>query len=117
MDGSTHYAKDERPWGFFERFTLNEQSTVKIITVKPEAALSLQTHKNREEFWHIIQGTASVTIGEEVRAAQAGDNFFIPKGALHRIVGGKEGCTFLEIAYGEFDESDIVRVEDVYGRA
>ena len=27
--------RDERPWGGFERYTLNEPSTVKIIEVAP----------------------------------------------------------------------------------
>lgn len=117
MEGSTHYEKDERPWGLYERFSLNEQSTVKIIRVKPGGTLSLQTHEHREEFWHIISGSASVTVGEKMNDAKTGDNFFIPKGSLHRISGGPDGCVFLEIAYGDFDEADIKRIEDKYGRA
>jgi len=117
MDGSTHYEKDERPWGFYERFTLNEQSTVKIITVRPGEAFSLQTHSGRDEFWHIVSGSGTVTVGQEAKEAQMDNNFFIPKGTEHRLEAGPEGCTFLEIAYGEFSESDITRIEDKYGRA
>jgi mannose-1-phosphate guanylyltransferase/mannose-1-phosphate guanylyltransferase/mannose-6-phosphate isomerase len=117
MDGSTHYEKDERPWGFYERFTLNEQSTVKIITVNPGEAFSLQTHSEREEFWHIISGSGKVTVGSETKEASAGDNFFIHKGAEHRLEAGASGCTFLEVAYGNFDESDITRLQDKYGRS
>lgn len=40
--------KEERPWGNFERFTHNEISTVKILTVNPNEELSLQYHHNRE---------------------------------------------------------------------
>lgn len=100
----------------YERFTLNEQSTVKIITVNPGEAFSLQTHAEREEFWHIISGTGSVTVGDKTSDAKAGDNFFIPKSAMHRLEGGPSGCMFLEVAYGTFSESDINRVEDKYGR-
>ena len=39
--------RDERPWGAFERFTLNEPSTVKIITVNAGQTLSLQRHEHR----------------------------------------------------------------------
>lgn len=116
MEGSTHYEKDERPWGFFERFTLNEQSTVKIITVNAGETLSLQKHANREEFWHLISGSAMVTVGSETKEAHGGDNFFIPKGSLHRIGALTEPCVFLEVAYGEFDENDITRLEDKYNR-
>jgi len=116
MDGSTHYEKDERPWGMYERFTLNEASTVKIITVTDGEAFSLQTHSHREEFWHIVSGEASVTIGTEVSSAHAGDNFFIPKETLHRLEAKNGPCVFLEIAYGDFKENDITRIEDKYGR-
>jgi hypothetical protein len=33
------------------------------------------------------------------------------------VAGGPEGLIFLEIALGEFDENDITRFEDNYGRA
>jgi len=39
-----------------------------------------------------------------------------PGGFEHRVTGGPEGTTFLEIAFGDFDESDITRLEDRYGR-
>lgn len=116
MDGLSHYNKEERPWGAFERFTLNEPSTVKIITVKPGEAFSLQTHNNRDEFWHITAGSGTVTLGEESRAVQTGDNLWSPKGTAHRMEAGEHGIEFLEIAFGEFDEGDIIRIEDRYGR-
>jgi mannose-6-phosphate isomerase-like protein (cupin superfamily) len=37
----------ERPWGNFRQFTKNEFSTVKIITVRPNETLSLQSHSRR----------------------------------------------------------------------
>jgi len=107
---------EERPWGNFERFTLNEKSTVKIITVKAGEAFSLQYHKEREEFWKVLSGEGVATIGNEKKEAKAGSEFFIPKGINHRMEG-KGDIVFLEIALGEFDEeNDIVRVEDKYGR-
>lgn len=105
-----------RPWGNFEQFTHNESTTVKIITVNPRESLSLQTHAKREEFWRIISGNGTVTIGKEQHPCALGDEFFIPLGAEHRVTGGENGVTFLEIAFGNFDENDIVRLEDKYGR-
>lgn len=109
---------DKRPWGEYERFTLNEQSTVKILTVLPGETLSLQYHHTREEFWHVIEGTIEVTRGEEVLTGNAGDEFMIEKGMQHRIANkGTSVARVLEIALGEFDENDIVRIEDKYDRA
>jgi len=111
-----NYEKEARPWGNFERFTQNEPSTVKIITVKPEEALSLQTHAHRDEFWRILSGSGIVTLGNETQDVRPGDEFFIPKGMLHRAQAGKEGLQFLEIAFGIFNEADITQVQDRYGR-
>src|SRR5689334_7994950 len=92
---------DKRPWGEFERFTLNEKSTVKIITVKAGEEFSLQYHRNRHEYWHIISGSGVVTIGENKTEAHAGEKFDIPIGVMHRM-SAKEEIKFLEIATGDF---------------
>ena len=117
MEGLSNYEKEIRPWGSYERFTLNEPSTVKIITVSPGEAFSLQTHEHRSEFWRIISGSGRVTLGSETREAEPGGHFFSPVGHQHRMEAGAEGLQFLEIAFGDFDEGDITRLEDKYGRA
>jgi mannose-6-phosphate isomerase-like protein (cupin superfamily) len=116
MEGLNNYQKEDRPWGNFERFTLNEKTTVKIITVNAGEAISLQTHDNREEFWRVIGGSGTIHIGGQDKEAHVGDMFFTPKNTEHRITGGPEGLLCLEIAFGEFDEKDIKRLEDRYGR-
>jgi mannose-1-phosphate guanylyltransferase len=55
-------------------------------------------------------------VGEVAKEASTGDEFEIPPHSLHRAQGGPEGLQLLEIALGNFDEGDIVRVEDDYGR-
>ena len=116
MKDLSHFEKDIRPWGGYERFTLNEKTTVKIITVAPEQAFSLQTHAHRQEFWRILKGTGTITVGDTTTEAVEGDQFMIQVGDKHRAEAGPEGLEFLEIAFGEFDESDIIRLEDRYGR-
>jgi mannose-6-phosphate isomerase-like protein (cupin superfamily) len=116
MEGLTNYEKEERPWGSFERFTLNEQTTVKIVSVKEGEAISLQTHAHRDEFWRIIDGSGTVHIAGQDHTAKPGDTFFGRRGEEHRVEGGEGGLTFLEIAFGEFNEGDITRLEDRYGR-
>lgn len=107
---------DDRPWGFFDQFTHNEASTVKIIAVAPGKRLSLQTHEHRSEFWHIISGAGIATIDTQEHVAVAGDEFEVPAGTKHRLTAGKEGLKILEIAFGNFDENDISRLEDDFGR-
>jgi mannose-6-phosphate isomerase-like protein (cupin superfamily) len=107
---------EERPWGNFTEFVHNAPCTVKIITVAPGEAFSLQFHHHRAEFWRIIEGSGKITLGEHSSETKLGNEYHIPAGMTHRMEGGPNGVSFLEIAFGEFDEKDIVRLEDRYGR-
>jgi mannose-6-phosphate isomerase-like protein (cupin superfamily) len=106
----------KKPWGQFEQFTHNENTTVKIISLNPHTSISLQFHKERSEFWYIILGHPIITIGEKKINAKPGDEFSIEKMERHRIEAGDENVKFLEICHGNFDEEDIIRIEDQYGR-
>jgi mannose-6-phosphate isomerase-like protein (cupin superfamily) len=108
--------QEKRPWGSFERFTLNEPSTVKIITVNAGEAFSLQKHKGRDEWWKILEGDGKATIGDKEKNIKVGDEYFVPRETEHRILAGKSAVVFLEISFGDFDENDIVRISDRYGR-
>jgi mannose-6-phosphate isomerase-like protein (cupin superfamily) len=117
MEGLSNYEKEIRPWGDFERLTLNEKSTVKLITVNPGEELSLQQHEHRDEVWRIVRGSGTITIGGQKSDVKPGESYFVKRGTKHRVAGGLEGLQFLEIALGDFDEHDIVRFEDRYGRS
>ncbi len=106
---------DQRPWGEFEQFTLNELSTVKIITVAAENRLSLQLHKNREELWIALDDGIITEIGETRKTLMAGEKGYIPRETKHRL-SSKNGGRVLEISFGYFDEKDIVRYEDDFER-
>lgn len=108
--------KETRPWGGFERFTLNKLSTVKILLIKPGQKFSLQYHKNRKEFWKFLDNPAKVTLGNKIFQAKKGDEIIIPKKTNHRIQAYSKPVRVLEISFGKFDEKDIIRIEDAYGR-
>ena len=108
--------KEERPWGNFERFCQNEKATVKILHVNPHEAFSLQFHHNRDEFWKVIEGTGNILIGNETRTGKKGDEFFIPSETKHQIKTSDASLSIMEISFGDFDENDIVRLEDKYKR-
>ena len=108
---------EHRPWGFFTVLWEEKDHKVKRIGIAPGGALSLQYHRYRSEVWNIISGEGEVRIGDEVFPARAGDRFEIPETVPHRASSGT-GMTFIEVQHGEkLDEDDIVRLEDVYGRA
>jgi mannose-6-phosphate isomerase-like protein (cupin superfamily) len=106
----------KRPWGSFTRYTHNELSTVKLINVNQGETLSLQYHNKRQEFWKVIKGNPELVLGEEKKLANEGDEFFIETKMKHRISAPTNDVVILEISLGEFDEEDIIRLEDKYGR-
>ncbi len=107
---------ENRPWGKFEKFHENKPCTVKLIYVNANSRLSLQYHKKRSEFWKVIKGTAMVEIDEKTVTLQEGETITIPRQTKHRVLALENDCIILEIAYGKFDENDIVRLEDDYHR-
>jgi mannose-6-phosphate isomerase-like protein (cupin superfamily) len=106
-----------RPWGNFQQFVSNERVTVKVITVDPGHRLSLQTHDQRGELWQVLDVPIEVTVGDRTWNAAPGEVIWVPCRAVHRMANkGERPGRLLEIAYGDFDEADIVRLEDDYAR-
>lgn len=106
----------EKPWGKFEQFTHNEETTVKLLYVRKGHRLSYQYHLLRSEFWKVVSGKVQVVLNGRKKMLRTGDSVPVPLKAKHRIEGITDSVV-LEIAYGKFDESDIVRCDDDYGRA
>jgi mannose-6-phosphate isomerase len=110
--------KVKKPWGEFEQFTHNQESTVKILTVQPGGVLSSQYHFKRDELWLVLDNGAKVEIGDRTLFPRQGEKVFIPNHTPHRLsVVGDEPVRVMEVSFGKFDEEDIVRLDDVYGRA
>ena len=110
--------KVEKPWGRFEQYTHNAPSTVKVITVEPGGRLSRQYHHGRDELWVVLDPGIRVEVGEEIVDPEPEEKVYIPRGTAHRLsCVGENPARILEVSFGVFDEDDIVRTEDVYGRA
>jgi len=109
---------DYRPWGHFETLILGERFQVKRIVVKPGASLSLQSHHHRSEHWIVVEGTAKVTVGDEVSLMTENQSVYIPLGSVHRLENpGKIEMVLIEVQTGSYlGEDDITRYEDMYAR-
>ena len=119
MDHRPPSIKVDKPWGRFEQYTHNLPSTVKIITVAPGGTLSRQYHHRRDELWVVLDPGARVELDGRVLSPGVGEKLYIPRGTVHRLSAseGEEPVRIMEISFGEFDEGDIVRLDDAYGRA
>ena len=107
---------EERPWGKFEKYIENEKCTVKILYLNPNQQTSLQYHHKRDERWKLIKGSIIIYLNDDEYRLAENDSFYICRGSKHRIVNLEGTSVILEISTGEFDENDIVRLEDDYNR-
>lgn len=109
----------KRPWGEYEIMSdFIPPCCVKIITVKPHSRLSLQRHWKRTERWRALdKGLIAEVDGKEIKMSLTKD-VFVDVGSVHRISNPTdEPLRLLELMYGVYDENDITRLEDDYGRA
>lgn len=113
------HRKVYRPWGSYDSIDMGERFQVKRIVVKVGAALSLQKHHHRAEHWVVVSGTAEVTRDNEVFMLSENESTYLPLGSVHRLRNiGKLPLELIEVQSGSYlGEDDIVRLDDVYGRA
>jgi len=105
----------KKPWGKEKHFIFNTKCTVKILIIKPKQMLSLQKHKLRKELWYFLT-PGEVQIGSKKRKIKKGGFVKIDKGKVYGLISNKGEVRVLEISYGKFDNKDIIRLEDKYGR-
>ncbi len=108
-----------RPWGTYTILEEGEGFKIKRIEVKPQATLSLQMHHHRSEHWIVVSGTAKVVNGEREFLLATNESTFIPAGHKHRLENpGVIQLVMIEVQSGDYlGEDDIVRFQDIYGRA
>lgn len=115
---------EERPWGNFEviyEFSRNdneEEFVIKKLTVYPQKRLSYQSHSKRREHWHVIEGEGAVILDDREFPIKSESKIEVPIGTKHRIINTHEqdNLVIIEITAGEFDEHDIIRHQDDFGR-
>jgi mannose-1-phosphate guanylyltransferase/mannose-6-phosphate isomerase len=114
----TFHQKVYRPWGYYEGLDAGPAFQVKRLGVNPGASLSLQLHHHRAEHWVVVNGIATVTVGEEVFNLNPNESCYIPLETRHRLQNlTEEPLEIIEVQSGSYlGEDDIVRFEDNYGR-
>jgi|GEM_PF-2022897 len=103
--------------------------TLKILDINSEQKLSVQNHAQRGEFWYVLTGKVVGYIGQKYDSVEdtvrnleavtlsAGSSLSIPVGMVHSLENRSEKTAqLLELSFGKYDENDIVRYADIYGR-
>ena len=73
----------------------------------------------RAEHWIVVRGVARVTRGDETFMVTESQSTYIPQRVGHRLDNpGTAPVELIEVRSGScLGEDDIVRFEDIYGRA
>jgi mannose-1-phosphate guanylyltransferase/mannose-6-phosphate isomerase len=113
------HLRNYRPWGFFETLNIGPRFQVKLLHVKPGGKLSMQMHHHRSEHWVVVQGTATVVVGDMEKLLRENESVYIFATQWHRLENpGKVPLEIIEVQIGTYlGEDDIVRTDDVYHRA
>lgn len=104
-----------KPWGKYVILEKKRNYWIKKLFVRQGERLSLQSHKDRNEFWIVLSGLIEIVQGKSNLKLKGGEFLKINKKEKHRITGLKESW-ILEAAFGKVRERDIVRFKDDYGR-
>jgi mannose-6-phosphate isomerase len=109
-----------------DQLKISGKLSPKILVVAPQTRLSWQYHHRRAEIWQVISGTVGVISSftdqeTELNRYNPGDQIVLKQGERHRLVGLEDWGVIAEIwqhtdASNPSDESDIVRVQDDFGR-
>jgi mannose-6-phosphate isomerase-like protein (cupin superfamily) len=109
-----------------DQLKISGKLSPKILVVAPQTRLSWQYHHRRAEIWQVLSGAVGVVSSftdqeAELKRYNPGDQIVLKQGERHRLVGLDYWGVIAEIwqhtdATNPSDESDIIRVQDDFGR-
>ena len=110
----------------FSDLQISGKLSPKILMVSANKRLSWQYHHRRAEIWKLIGGTAGVITSStdeqgSLKVLKDQEIIQLPQGQRHRLVGVDGWGVIAEIwrhtdSRNPSDESDIVRLQDDFGR-
>jgi mannose-6-phosphate isomerase len=111
--------KVEKPWGWELVWAEAEDYVGKLLFVRAGESLSLQYHEVKDESWLVQEGRATLElggVGDELATFEiaAGDAFRFRPRTVHRVTA-VEDTLVIEVSTPQL--TDVVRLEDRYGRA
>ena len=111
--------KVEKPWGWELVWAEAEDYVGKVLFVRAGESLSLQYHEVKDESWLVQEGRATLELGDvggelEMLEIAAGDAFRFRPRTVHRVTA-VEDTLVIEVSTPQL--TDVVRLEDRYGRA
>jgi mannose-6-phosphate isomerase len=121
------FGKNYFPDVDFSSLKISGKLSPKILMVDSSKRLSWQFHHRRAEIWKLVAGVAGVVTSETdqeglVHELKVGEIIRLKQGQRHRLVGLPGGWGMVAEIWQHTDvnhpsdESDIVRLQDDFGR-
>jgi mannose-6-phosphate isomerase len=108
----------KKPWGSEFVWARTPKYVGKVLRIKRGGRLSLQYHRWKDETIHMLSGAMDFEVEERgrmvTRRLTRGEGYRIAPRTRHRMTGVSD-CEVLEVSTPHL--LDVVRLEDVYGRA
>lgn len=108
----------EKPWGHEEIWALTNRYCGKILVIETGRRLSLQLHRQKDEWIHVLSGRLRLLLEDEHGVDQVlelgpGGSAHVPVGRRHRYEA-LDRAQLIEVSTPELD--DVVRLQDDFGR-
>ena len=123
---AAQFASQFFPGISLDSIQITQKLSPKFLIVAPNKRLSWQYHFRRAELWSVSSGPIGVVISDTDEQSEPGiyqvnDIITLPVGQRHRLLGLDQWGVVAEIwqhtdAANPSDESDIVRLQDDFGR-
>ena len=109
----------DKPWGYELHWAVTDRYLGKLLHVDKGHSLSLQYHVQKDECIYVESGLLDVQLEDEngemhTHRLGPGMSAHIRPGRKHRFIAIEDTDLF-EASSPEID--DVVRIEDIYGRA
>lgn len=101
-----------REWGVQELLTSANGYRVKKVTVFPGMSMNLHQHEFRSEHWSVVEGVATITLGDTKRDYHKYESVFVPVGIRHKVANNTDSdVVIIEVGIGDMlNDSDMVKI-------
>ncbi len=109
--------KIDKPWGY-EQILIEKPYVLKRMCLNAGCRTSLQYHPKKKIETMIVESGSGFIYHNEIKTfVKPGSIVHIPRGITHRVEAlNGQNLVILEVSSPPNSDSDIVRIEDDYGR-
>ena len=106
----------DKPWGHEELLLTEGTLGFKKLVIAPGKSTSYQYHNQKNELFYVESGSATMRLEDGEKVLNKGEYIYLKAGTKHQTINnGSEDVVILEFG-NPHDDSDVVRVEDPWGR-